>query len=179
MQMSLDGFVAGPEGQLDWMTWNSDKKLQAFIEQLADDSDMILMGRKMSPGFINYWENVVDNQKDSPEFAFAEKMVDMPKIIFSRSQKEIKGRSARMETGNPKDVITTLKKQNGKDIIVYGGAGFVSSLILENLIDDYFLFTNPTAIGRGMSIFSGPTGFKLIVSTEYECGIVVNHYRRT
>jgi hypothetical protein len=61
MQITVDGFVAGPEGQLDWMTWDMDEKLIAFINHLTDTSDTILLGRKMTEGFIKYWEGVVAN----------------------------------------------------------------------------------------------------------------------
>ena len=56
VRITADGFVAGPEGQLDWITWDMDEKLKGIIHQLADTSDTILMGRKMTPGFIKYWE---------------------------------------------------------------------------------------------------------------------------
>ena len=66
MQTTIDGFVAGPEGQLDWMTFDMDEKLLHFINELTDSSDTILMGRKMTGDFITYWENVVNNQPRSP-----------------------------------------------------------------------------------------------------------------
>jgi len=59
MQLTVDGFVAGPEGQLDWMTWDMDEKLLASINQLTDTSDTILLGRKMAGGFLKYWEQVI------------------------------------------------------------------------------------------------------------------------
>lgn len=77
------------------------------------------------------------------------------------------------------DEITQLKKQPGKDIIVYGGANFVSALIKEGLIDEYHLFINPTAIGNGMTIFKeidGKLNLVLVKSTSFACGIVVLHY---
>src|ERR1700759_1268670 len=85
MQISVDGYVAGPNGELDWMIWNLDDKLLQFINSLTDSSDTILLGRKMTDGFVNYWENVVNNQPDSPEFSFAKKMVDTPKVVFSKT----------------------------------------------------------------------------------------------
>ena len=75
--------------------------------------------------------------------------------------------------------VNQLKKQNGKSIIVYGGASFVSSLIKNNLIDEYHLFINPTAIGKGLTIFNGlksNLNLKLIKSTAFDCGIVVNQF---
>jgi dihydrofolate reductase len=178
MQVSIDGFVAGPEGQLDWMSIDHDSKALDFINHLTDTSDTIIMGRKMSPGFLEYWEAVVDQKISSPEYPFAKKMVDLPKIIFSKTQKTTTGRNARVENGNLKEEILKLKNQPGKDIIVYGGAEFVSNLIEQDLIDEYYLFVNPTAIGKGLRIFKGNVKMKLVDSTSYSSGLVINHYKR-
>src|SRR5580693_5439281 len=78
MQLSVDGFVARPDGALDWMTWTMDDKLKQFIHSLTDSSDTILLGRKMTEGFVSHWENVVNNKPGSPEFSLAKKMVDTP-----------------------------------------------------------------------------------------------------
>ena len=74
------------------------------------------------------------------------------------------------------EAIQELKQQDGKDIIAYGGAGFVTSLIENSLIDELNLFINPTAVGEGLTIFSGKTSLELDNSTRYGCGIVVNKY---
>ena len=177
--MSVDGFVAGPKGELDWMTWDHDDKLNEFINVLTDSSDTILLGRKMTDGFVNYWENIVNNQPESPEFSFAKKMVDIPKIVFTKTLDESKWNNTTLAKGNLADEIANLKKQKGKDIVVYGGAGFVSSLIKEGLIDEFHLFINPIAIGKGLTIFSDlPDKLKLKMtkSKKYDCGIIVNSY---
>ena len=173
MQTTVDGFVAGPEGQLDWMTQPLDDKLIAFIVQLTDSSDTILLGRKMTEGFIKYWESV---KQDSPEYTFAEKMVNTPKIVFSKTIKSISGKNVRVENGPLVDAINRLKSQPGKDIVVYGGATFVSALVKNRLIDELNLFVNPVAIGRGLRIFEERARLKLISSTRYPSGIVVNTY---
>jgi dihydrofolate reductase len=175
MQITVDGFVAGPEGQLDWMTWDMDEKLIAFINHLTDTSDTILLGRKMTEGFIKYWEGVVANPS-SPEHAFARKMVDTPKIVFSKTVTRVEGRNVRVESGPLPQAISRLKEQKGKDIVVYGGATFVSSLIENGLIDELNLFVNPVAIGKGMRIFAARRPLKLTGSTTYPCGIVVDTY---
>jgi len=173
MQITVDGFVAGPEGQLDWMTWEMDEKLIAFINQLTDTSDTILLGRKMTEGFVNYWEHV---KPDSPEYEFAQKMVNTPKIVFSKTVSSMNGRNVRVENGDIVDAVNELKRQDGKDLIVYGGATFVRSLIENTLIDELNLFVNPIAIGDGLCIFSARTPLRLIASTAYASGIVVNTY---
>jgi dihydrofolate reductase len=175
MQVSVDGFVAGPEGQLDWMTWTWDIRLKEFGQALTDSVDTIVMGRKMADGFMRHWEAAANNHGD-PEKAFAQQMVAYPKIIFSRTNQTVAGINATMATKPLVETIHELKQQDGKDIIVYGGAGFVASLIENNLIDELNLFINPTAIGEGMRIFSGKVPLELDNSTRYGCGIVVNTY---
>lgn len=177
MQVTVDGFVAGPEGQLDWMTFDMDAGLLAFINHLTDTSDTILLGRKMTDGFVKYWEHVV-TQEDSAEQAFARKMVDLPKVVFSKTLQHVDGKNVRVENGDLAVAVKQLKGQPGKDIVVYGGATFVSSLIEHGLIDEMNLFVNPVAIGNGMRVFREKTPLKLATSTAYPCGIVVNSYRR-
>jgi dihydrofolate reductase len=176
MQVTVDGNVAGPEGQLDWMTFDMDAGLIAFINRLTDTSDTILLGRKMTPGFTKYWEHAA-TQKDSPEYDFAQKMVGLPKVVFSKTLPHIEGKNVRVENGDLVAAVKQLKSQPGKDIIVYGGATFVSSLIEHGLIDEMNLFVNPVAIGSGMRIFKGRKPLKLAGSTAYPSGIVVNSYR--
>ena len=175
MQITVDGFVAGPEGQLDWMTWEMDEKLLAFINHLTDTSDTILMGRKMTPGFVNYWESV---KSDSPEFEFARKMIDIPKIVFSRTVRHMDGRNVSVENGPLAEAVNRLKSQPGKDIIVYGGATFVGSLLENDLIDELHLIVNPIAIADGMRIFNARKPLALKSSMAFSTGKVANTYER-
>lgn len=176
MQITVDGFVAGPNGELDWVTWEMGEKINEYISELMNTSDTILMGRKMTKEFVTYWENVFDNQPDSPEHPFAQKMVDLPKIVFSKTVDHIDGRNVRVENGDLVEKVNELKNQDGKDLIVYGGASFVSSLIEHNLIDELNFFIHPVAIGEGLRIFSGRTKLKLIISQSNNTGIVINTY---
>ena len=175
MQITVDGFVAGPEGQLDWMTWAMDEKLLAFINHLTDTSDTILLGRKMTAGFIKYWEHVTA-QPESPEYSFARKMVDIPKVVFSKTLQHIDGQNVRVENGDVTEAVNQLKRAPGKDIVVYGGATFVSSLIENGLIDELNFFVSPVALGNGLRIFKDRRPMKLTASVAYPCGIVVNNY---
>lgn len=79
-----------------------------------------------------------------------------------------------VENGDLVTVVNTLKNQSGKDIIVYGGASFVSSLIDNNLIYDLHLFINPIAIGEGLSIFKNRRPLQLAGLVSYKNGIVIN-----
>jgi dihydrofolate reductase len=151
MQMTINGYVAQPNGENDWMTWNPDDELMEFMNSHFDSSDTMLLGRKLADGFIEYWENAADKNPDTP---FAKKIVDMPKVVFTKTLDKSTWNNTTLAKGNLAEEIANLKKQSGKDIIVFGGAGFVSSLIKEGLIDEYHLIVNPTAIGSGMTIFN-------------------------
>jgi len=176
MHTSTDGFVAGPNGENDWMTWEMGEKVFARESGLIDLSDTILMGRKMVKEFVDHWENVFDNEPDNPQYAFAQKMVELPKIVFSKTVNSLPGRNLRVENGDLVEKVSELKNQDGKGLLVYGGAGFVSSLIGNGLIDEFNLFGHPTAIGTGMRIFPGKTPLKLRNSQAFESGIVLNTY---
>jgi dihydrofolate reductase len=176
MQLSVDGFCAGPNGELDWMTWNWDDELKKFVDDLHNTVDTILLGRKMTEGFISHWTDIVKNKPDDESYPFAKKMVDFHKVVFTKTLESSTWGNTDLAKGNLADEVNKLKDQSGKDIIVYGGAGFVSSLIKEGLIDELNLFINPTAIGNGLRIFSDRANLKLERSKTFDCGIVVLTY---
>ncbi len=175
--MTIDGFVARQDGEVDWMTWNQDDQLMQFINSLIDSSDTILLGRKMADGFVSHWENAVSNNPDTP---FAKKMVDTPKVVFTKTLDKSTWNNTTLAKGNLAEEIFNLKKQEGKDIAVVGGAGFVSSLVKEGLIDEYHLILNPTAIGSGMTIFNSLDRiqkFSPIAAKLYSGGKTVLSYK--
>jgi dihydrofolate reductase len=102
VQISVDGYVATPNGELDWMIWNIDPKLKDFINLLTDSSDTMLLGRKMTEGFVNYWEAV---KTDSPEYPLAQKMVNTPKIIFTKTLDRPIGKNTSLAKGNLADEV--------------------------------------------------------------------------
>ena len=153
VQMSIDGCIAGPNNEMDWMVFYGDVKLREYENRLHEQVDTILLGRRMTDEFISYWSNVMNNPDDS-EYSFAKKMIETPKIVFTKSLNKSNWMNTEIASGDLRGEITKLKSQEGGgDIIVYGGASFDSSLIKENLIDEYYLFNNPVAIGNGKAIF--------------------------
>lgn len=176
--MTIDGFVAGPNGELDWMTFGMDERSRKYVDDLTDSSDTILMGRKMTDEFVNYWTRMLDDP-ENPQYSFAEKMVNIPKVVFSKTVKESRWANTVMANGDLVEEVEKLKQKDGKDIIVYGGATFVSNLIGENLIDEFHISINPAAIGRGLPIFGNlkdTLKLKLVQSNVFSTGKVVNHY---
>jgi len=151
MQMTINGYVGTPDGKNDWMTWNPDDEFITFLVSLIDSSDTLLLGRKTAEGLIPFWENTAEKNPDHP---FAKKIADIPKVVFSKTLDKSTWHNTTLAKGNLAEEIASLKTQNGKDILVFGGAGFVSSLINEGLIDEYHLIINPTAMASGMTIFN-------------------------
>lgn len=154
MQMTINGYVGGTNGENDWMTWNPDEEFTAFLSSLLDASDTLLLGRKTAETIIKYWEKTA---AENPAHPFAKKIADIPKVVFTKTLGKSNWNNTTLAKGNLAEEIAGLKKSRSsgsKDILVFGGAGFVSSLNKEGLIDEYHLIINPTAMGSGMTIFN-------------------------
>ena len=175
VQMTLDGFIGGPKREMDWMTFNWDNELIRYVKDLTDPVDCIVLGRKLAQGFIPHWAS--SPAGEDPDGVA--KMNNTTKVVFSKTLDRSDWRNTMLAKGDLVDEITQLKKQPGKDIIVYGGATFVSGLIKHKLIDEFHLFINPVAIGDGLAIFKGISGkqaYQLKTSKSFDCGVVVFHY---
>ena len=178
VQMSIDGYIAGPNGEMDWMIFNWDDGLNNHVKELTEPVDCIVLGRKLAEGFIPYWAGIAANPED-PQYEAGKKFTDTPKVVFTKTLCKSEWNNTILAYANIVDEINDLKNQDGGDIIAYGGATFVSSLIKSGLIDEFHLFINPTANGIGMPIFEALESrldLKLIKSTVFTCGIVVLHY---
>jgi len=177
IQVSIDGFAAGPNSEHDWVFLaGPDEAAFQKIFDLAESSDTILGGRKMMLDFPGHWENVVDTQPESSWHPFAQMMVNHRKVVFSRTENSIPGRNLKVENGDLATAVQALKEEPGKDILVYGGVNFVSSLISLNLIDEYYIINCPIALGAGYSIFKERKILKLEHSITYKNGKVLNKY---
>lgn len=180
IQISIDGFISGINGEMDWMIWNWDDELKKYVYEITDNVDTIILGRKLAEGFISHWAAVAANP-DNPEFEAGKKFTNTQKVVFTNTLYKSEWDNTVLAKGDLVEEITKLKKQDGQDIIAYGGAAFVSNLIREDLIDEYHLFINPALLGNGKSIFNGldsKKGLTLVKSTSFECGIVVNCYKQ-
>ncbi|MGZ3922717.1 MAG: dihydrofolate reductase family protein [Flavisolibacter sp.] len=179
MQITLDGFVCGPNGEMDWMVWNWDEVVKNHVIELMNSVDTFLMGRATGEGMAVYWPTVAGNPESLEEDKWmAERLNTLPKVVFSKTVTHIDWTNVRVAC-DIEEEIKELKKEPGQDIMLYGGAGIVSSFIVENLIDEYHLFVNPVVIGRGKGIFGSVQKdfkLKLIRTRESSTGIVILQY---
>jgi dihydrofolate reductase len=178
VNMSVNGCIAGPNGEMDWMVGLEDDELIKYTFKLHESVDTILLGRKMTDFFISTWLDVM-NKPDDPWNAFAKKMIETPKVVFTKTLNKSEWINTDIATGDLIEEVSKIKSQSGRDIVVYGGASFDSSLIKENLIDEFYLFINPVAIGNGMTIFKDLNEIRkytLIESKAFESGKVLLRY---
>ena len=183
IQLSVDGFIADINGNTNWAIWNWsehwtwDSQLQNYFNGLKENVDCVLLSRKMAEeGFITHWKNVA--QASGTQSYFAKKITEAHKVVFS---KKLQSRwdNTSIASGSLVDEVQNLKNQDGKDMIVYGGASFVSSLIQLQVIDEFYLFINPVILGNGMPIFQEvhyAQKLKLKEANAFPCGMVVMRY---
>ena len=178
VQTTIDGFISGKNGEMNWMKFPWSQDILDYVKQISEPVDTIILGRKLAEGFIPHWTNVVKNPED-PEFAGGVKYTTTPKIVFSKTLDNSIWDNTKIANGELVEEITKLKNQIGNDIIVYGGGTFVSALIKNQLIDEFHLFVNPSAIGDGMPIFKNLESMQnltLATAIKFDCGIVVLKY---
>lgn len=172
IQTSIDGFIAGPNGEMDWMVEEWDEELKAYVEEIAEPVDGIVLGRKLAEGLIPHWAS-------RPKSEGVEKVHRTPKVVFTKTLANSPWENTVLAKGPLVEEIEALKRQEGKDLITYGGGGFASALMKEALIDDIHIFINPTALSKGMTLFRGTKShlkYQLQKAKAFSCGIVVVHY---
>ncbi len=178
MQVSLDGFNStGPNDEQKWVTWAWDD-IKQYVLTLADSADTEIIGRKLAVDYLPYWFDTLVKPKD-PMHELSKIKARQKKIVFSKTLSKSEWENTVLAKGNLVSEVNKLKNENGKDIIVYGGSSFVSALVKENLIDEFHLFVNPVAIGKGTSIFNQLDNWqrlKLRKSITCDSGIVIQHY---
>lgn len=175
MQISIDGMVAAQNGKT---FFNWDNEVRQYSISNAAKVDYILLGRKTAAGFIPHWKSVADNPKHA-DFEIGKVITDIPKVVFSKTLQKSEWPNATVVNEDIAHHVNQLKRQTGKDLLVYGGSGLVASLIQRNLIDDYHLLMNPVALGRGQTIFAGLADalhLTLVTSRPFSCGTILLRY---
>jgi dihydrofolate reductase len=148
--VSLDGFIAGPDGEIDWS--GPDEELHRFYNDQARETGTSLYGRRLYELMAGYWPTA-DEDPSAPEpvVEFAAIWRATPKVVFSTTLEKVEHNS-RLVRGNVGEEVARLKTQPGKDIDL-GGAGLASTLVKLGLIDEYRLFVHPVVLGGGTRYF--------------------------
>ncbi len=153
MQVSLDGFIEGPNGDMSWMQTDGDELWKDLFKMLQN-VDLHIMGRVMFPGYRDYWKAALtDSQFSSGERAYAKYADKTKHIVFSKTLKDPEWGNTTINTGGVAEEVRKLKQLPGKDIYVVGGALMASTVINAGLVDEYRLTVNPVVVAEGKSFF--------------------------
>ena len=181
MHVSLDGFVAGPNGELDWA--KVDEEIFDYAGERTNQSDMALYGRVTYEMMEAYWPTAADQPEATKhDIEHARWYNRVPKVILSRTMPPSTLPGIKIINVNLSAQINALKQLPGKEIIIFGSPGATHSLMAENLIDDYWLFVNPILLGQGTPLFKDMQQrmtLKLVASHAFTCGVVCLHYTRS
>jgi dihydrofolate reductase len=177
MSVSLDGFIAGPGGEIDWSA--PDEELHRFHNDRVGEIGAQLCGRRLYETML-YWETAdEDPSLGETEREFAAIWRKLPKIVFSTSLETVEGNWS-LATDGVAEEVARLKQEPGKDLAV-GGAGLASTCTRLGLIDDYELFVNPVVLGGGTPYFPAldeRIDLELVETRTFGARVVYLHYRR-
>jgi dihydrofolate reductase len=177
MTVSLDGFIAGPNGEIDWSA--PDEELHRFHNQRTSELGAHFCGRGLYEVML-YWETA-DEDPSAPEYAleFARIWKKLPRIVFSKTLEKVEG-NATLATDGIAEEVARLKQQPGKDLGV-GGAGLASAFIKLGLVDEYRLFVSPVVLGAGTPFFPAleeRINLELVETRTFGSRVVYVRYRR-
>jgi dihydrofolate reductase len=177
MGVSLDGFIAGPHGEIDWSA--PDEELHVFHDQQMVQTGAHLLGRRLYEDMLP-WETAGETRSDPAVLEFARIWKDLPKLVFSKTLDKVEG-NATLVRGGLAEEVARLKQQPGKDLAI-GGAGLAASAIKLGLIDEFRLFVSPVVLGAGTPYFPAleqNLELELVETTTFGSRVVYMRYRRT
>ena len=159
--ISLDGYLAGPGGDLSWHIMNDE--FHRYAKDMLNSAGMLLFGRITYDLMASYWP-IEMNIKNDPEVAG--KMNGLPKVVCSKTLKKAEWENTTLFNSDVEKNITQLKEQPGKDIVILGSGTIVSALTQADLIDEHRIFICPVLLGSGTYQFSGHLDRKNLLLTD-------------
>src|SRR5262249_22128541 len=180
MMVTLDGFVAGPDDELDWI--DNDPVMGEAHFALAEGADTAIIGHRVYHGMAQFWPQAAANP-DAPdnEAEFGKLMNDMPKLVVSTKHEDLQWTNCeQLLVTSDEDLvrrITDLRNRPGNYLLLYGGARTAQTFVRHNLVDEYRLDVCPTALGAGKPLFPKRTTLVFVSATPYESGAMTVTYR--
>jgi len=178
MHTSLDGFVAGPNGEMNWI--HVDDDMFDFVATMTDKADTALYGRVTYDMMQSYWPTAGEqpnaSKHDKEHSAWYKKV---SKIVLSKTITEKGLENTTVISDQLADNINKIKKLDGKNILIFGSPSASHSLMSHGLVDEFWLFVNPVLIGKGMPLFKDVTEtikLKLIETKTFSSGVIALHY---
>ncbi|MBC7973519.1 MAG: dihydrofolate reductase family protein [Myxococcales bacterium] len=179
--MTLDGHFEGPNRDFVPPPWND--QLDQYSNDIIDSSQYFLYGRKTFEMNKAFWEPAATDPTSpaAADHSYAHKMNETPKLVFSRTLPDNPGWNARVIRDHVVDEIAALKRQSGKDLVLFGSADFLQTLMTHDLVDEYRLIVNPLLLGAGRPLFLGGHAqlrLELLESRPLNNGVLILRYGR-
>ena len=172
MSVTLDGFMEGPNRELEHTAEFADPDFDRYAGEMLQSIDAMLLGRRTYEMFAGYWPSAT-----GPD---ADRMNQLPKVVFSRTLKKVDWANSRLVNGNVGEAVTRLKQQPGKDLALFGSANLAATLSQLGLIDEYRLLVTPVILGVGTPMFKNiesTFNLQLLKATTWSSGTVALWYR--
>jgi len=180
MHVSLDGFAAGPNGEIDWIYLEDE--LFEDIHNIVRNADTALYGRVTYQLMRSYWSTAAKSPKATKhDIDHANWVNPAVKIVFSKTLNETDWQNTRIVKNDAAEELLDLKKRPGKNMILFASPSLASTFMSQDLIDEYWFNINPIILGRGRPMFKDVSGvhkMKLLGSKTYKNGVVNLHYGR-
>lgn len=182
MTMTCDGFVAGPNNQLDWMAQTPDQELNDDIVDLLEGFDSGFIGYPTASGMIPYWAGVAGNPSaPREEHAIAQAVNTLHAFIVSNREEKLPWENKELllvkEDDDLVEAVTRIKQQPGKDLGVPGGIRTAQTFVRLGLIDEFVFMVHPIAIGNGKRVFTNKANLELISVKAYQSGVMRVSYK--
>ena len=179
MHISLDGFAAGPNGELDWISY--DDELEKYAEGIVGTVGTALYGRVTYEMMEGYWPTVLtDPSSTQHQLDHARWIENIDKVVVSRTLENVGWNKTTLIKDDLAGGISKLKRQPGNDIVIFGSPGLAQTLLQLGLIDEYRLTVNPVVLGNGIPLFNDVNdriGLKLLEATTLASGVLGLHYQ--
>ena len=177
--ITLDGFIASPNGEMDWVI--VDEEMGTYEYDIISAADTLLLGRVTYQSFAGSWPYVPDNPDASDgEKEYARKLNAMRKIVFSRTLSGVEWNNSSLVKEVLPEEIAKLKQEPGRDMLIYGSASIVQTLTNHGLIDEYQLLVHPVVLGGGKPLFQDireRRKLKLVKTKTFPSGVVGLYYQ--
>jgi dihydrofolate reductase len=203
MSVSVDLFVAGPGGEIDWIFSSGDEQSKQWTVDVISQAGLHIMGSRTFHDMAAYWpaskevfakpmneipkavftrkgiDVIGDRQKTTRALKDAGQMMKEENLSFSETAAMESWNSALVLTGDLAEEVKKLKAQEGAPIVAHGGAAFCQSLVATGLVDEYHLLVHPSVLGKGLPLFSAAEKFalELIEVKAFPKGSVAHSYR--
>jgi dihydrofolate reductase len=182
MTTTLDGCVAGPNNELDWMTQTPDDEIVSDVVSILSAADTGLMGYPTGAGMIPYWRGVQNDPAAPPALLEIGRAVNRAnRILLSKTEERVEWENTELVlVRNDDDLVRALaeiRRRPGKDIGVPGGVRTAQTLSRLGVIDEYIFMVHPVVLGNGKRIFSSKAGLELKSVKAYRSGVMQVRYQ--